>query len=253
MTPRPLDTLLAFKAIALTDDLSGTEKEIAGAIVDHYNRKTGRCDPSLGRIASLVRRDRRTVIRALHRIESERFVRKIRHGGRFNSNSYQPNWTRFHEVLTDWTECFHVKRQRLRVTTSSRHERQACHASDDTDVIQTFFKNLSKETYTRDRAAPLLGADQNKHSRKISGAASSADFAGAGVGTSSHDAAFSAAERRWMTATLSYGIGQFYLSQKVASNYLPLSRAAWESGSAAGNRERLTPHVRRCLKTYPAD
>ena len=44
----PSDSLLAHKAINLSDDLSGSEKRVAAAIIDHYNRKTGQCDPGLG-------------------------------------------------------------------------------------------------------------------------------------------------------------------------------------------------------------
>jgi hypothetical protein len=41
------DILFALiKHIALSDQLNGTEKQLAAFLVDSYNRKTGRCDPS---------------------------------------------------------------------------------------------------------------------------------------------------------------------------------------------------------------
>jgi|SRR6267142_1857860 hypothetical protein len=57
----PSASLLAHKAINLYDDLSGLEKRVAAANIDHYNRKTGQCDPSLGTIARLIDVSRRTV------------------------------------------------------------------------------------------------------------------------------------------------------------------------------------------------
>ena len=44
MRAGPSNTFIAFKAISLADDLSGTEKRVAAAIIDHFNRKTAQCD-----------------------------------------------------------------------------------------------------------------------------------------------------------------------------------------------------------------
>ena len=54
MLPQRLDTTLAHKAISLCAELSGTEKRVAAAIIDSFNRKTGQCDPGYGRIAHLL-------------------------------------------------------------------------------------------------------------------------------------------------------------------------------------------------------
>ena len=67
MLPRPLDTTIAHKAINLMPGLSGTDKQIAGAIIDHFNRKTAQCDPGLERIAWLVGVSRRQVISSVSR------------------------------------------------------------------------------------------------------------------------------------------------------------------------------------------
>ena len=61
MLPKKLDTTLALKAICLTDKLTGTEKRFAVALLDHFNRKTGRCDPSYETLAKLLGVNRRTV------------------------------------------------------------------------------------------------------------------------------------------------------------------------------------------------
>jgi len=65
MRTGPSDTLIAHKAINLSEELSGTEKRVAATIIDHFNRKTGQCDPALGSIAKLLGVSRRTVIRAI--------------------------------------------------------------------------------------------------------------------------------------------------------------------------------------------
>ena len=91
----PSDTLIAHKAISLCEDLSGSEKRIAAAIVDHFNRKTGQCDPGLARIASLVGVSERTVIRAVAGLSKKGYIRRLRHGGKFHRNQYEPDWERF--------------------------------------------------------------------------------------------------------------------------------------------------------------
>src|SRR5216684_2277831 len=65
MQTGPSDTFVAHKAISLAEDLTGTEKRVAATIIDHFNRKTGRCDPALGSIARLLGLGRRTIIRAV--------------------------------------------------------------------------------------------------------------------------------------------------------------------------------------------
>lgn len=57
--------LLAFKAIALSDKLNGTEKQVAAFLVDSFNRRTGQCDPSVETQAVLSTKSRRTIFRAL--------------------------------------------------------------------------------------------------------------------------------------------------------------------------------------------
>jgi AraC-like DNA-binding protein len=67
MTPQAPNTLIAHKAISLASELSNSEKRVAAAIIDHFNRRTGQCDPSLDCIAELIGMSRRTVMRATSR------------------------------------------------------------------------------------------------------------------------------------------------------------------------------------------
>src|ERR1700704_6921718 len=73
MPPQPNDILLAFKHIALSDQLNGAEKQFAAFLVDSYNRRTGRCDPSEETAAHLLRKHKRTIIRAGNRLCSLKF------------------------------------------------------------------------------------------------------------------------------------------------------------------------------------
>jgi DNA-binding MarR family transcriptional regulator len=98
MLPQRLDMLIAFKAISLTPDLSVTERRVASAIIDHFNKRTTQCDPSIDTLAALLGIDRRTVIRSVNRLVSLKYFRRIRHGGNFHRNFYEPNWKRFREV-----------------------------------------------------------------------------------------------------------------------------------------------------------
>jgi hypothetical protein len=81
MRIQPNDILLAFKAIALSEKLNGTEKQVGAFLVDSFNRRTGQCDPSVDTQAVLSTKSRRTMFRAIDRLVRLRFFRRIRHGG----------------------------------------------------------------------------------------------------------------------------------------------------------------------------
>src|SRR5882757_3873614 len=138
MTPQAPNTLLAHKAINLAAELSNSEKRVAGAIIDHFNRRTGQCDPSLDCIAELIGMSRRTVIRATDRLQNLGFIRRIRHGGHFHRNSYEPVWSRFLQVEADWKSRRSARRARLdapKLSSCSGHSR---HIDGDTTATQTF-------------------------------------------------------------------------------------------------------------------
>jgi hypothetical protein len=145
MLLQPLDITIAHKVINLTAELSGNEKRVAGAIIDSFNRKTAQCDPSLGRIARLLGINRRTVIRAVKKLETQRFIRKVRHGGKSHRNSYAPDWVRFREFEAAWSTRFKTARWNSDATKVSPIGCQSCHLGGDEGVTQTFLTNLSKE------------------------------------------------------------------------------------------------------------
>src|SRR5260370_30970774 len=147
MVAQSVNTLIAHKAINLAAELSNSEKRVAAAIIDHFNRRTGQCDPSLDCIAELIGMSRRTVIRATDRLQKLGFVRRIRHGGKFHRNSYEPVWSRFHQVEAEWNARRGARRTRLGARKVSPCLGQSRHLGSDKADPQTFPTNLLKETY----------------------------------------------------------------------------------------------------------
>lgn len=149
MTIRELDTLLAIKALLLAPDLLDTDRRVAAAIVEHFNRKTLRCDPSIGRIARLVEVSTRTVMRSMKRLEQRGLISRTRHGGYSNRNSYAPNWNKLSEIGRVWQTRFtdSARAQSRSGTDLSRMQRQPSHSTADAGVTQTCSRNLLNKTF----------------------------------------------------------------------------------------------------------
>ena len=98
------DILFACKALNIMPGLSANTRRVAGALIDHFNRKTGQCDPSIGRLARMLDIDPATVKRATAELcSAERgLFEKVSHGGLSHRASYLPNWARFREFVTNW-------------------------------------------------------------------------------------------------------------------------------------------------------
>jgi hypothetical protein len=127
-------------------ELTGTDKRIAAAILEHFNRKTGQCDPSLGRITRLIGVSRRTVIRSLSALVRAGIFYVVRHGGRSQRNSYGPAWLRFRELDALWRARFRGESSTLDGSKTSPETGQTCHVARDELGTQTFLTNQSKET-----------------------------------------------------------------------------------------------------------
>jgi predicted transcriptional regulator len=147
MAAQSVNTLIAHKAINLAAELSNSEKRVAGAIIDHFNRRTGQCDPSLDCIAELIGMSRRTVIRATDRLQKLGFIRRIRHGGKFHRNSYEPVWARFLQVEAEWSARRVARRTRFGTPKVSPYLGQSRHLGSDKADPQTFPSNPLCETY----------------------------------------------------------------------------------------------------------
>ena len=144
MRKRPLDTLLGFKALILVGGLNENDRRVGATLLEHFNRKTGRCDPSLGRIARLLEIDIRTVIRSVRHLEDAGLLRKHRHGGNLNRNQYEPIWLKLSELEAAWNARF---TEISPPSGQSPAQGQSCHLDSDSPVTQTYSnKNLPNET-----------------------------------------------------------------------------------------------------------
>jgi len=153
MLPQKFDTTIAHKIINLMPELTGTDKRIAATILEHFNRKTGQCDPGLDRIASLVGVSRRTAIRSVSRIGRTGVFRVVRHGGYSQRNSYEPVWSRFRELDAVWRVRFRAKSRCADHSKMSPKMCQTCHLAGDQHDTQTFLTNQSQETSSCESAS----------------------------------------------------------------------------------------------------
>ncbi len=201
MLPERLDITLAFKAIAASVDLTGTEKRVAIAIIDSFNRKTGQCDPSFNRISHLIGVSRRTSIRAVLRLEKLRFITKARHGGHSHRNSYEPNWKRFRELEARWSA--HKKTQHWKPDSSDLSPSmvsESCHVAGGPIGTQTLISNQSNETSAAASASESVQRSRRLEDSKEFGRKTRYKRADEVVTQSkngSREAALAAAERRW--------------------------------------------------------
>src|SRR5437763_517826 len=105
--PTTLHTLLACKVMALEPALSAAAKQVGAAIIEHYNRQDGRCDPGVERLSSLLDLDRSTILRSVAALHKADLIIKTRHGGRSQTNSYEPNWERLMALHQIWRDRLH--------------------------------------------------------------------------------------------------------------------------------------------------
>ncbi|MBZ9695507.1 hypothetical protein [Mesorhizobium sp. CO1-1-9] len=100
----PPDLYIAFKALAVAHGLSRNEARVAGALLAHFNIKSGQCDPSVSRLGTMLGIARSKVLKATSSLCSgaARLFDKQSHGGKSHRASYTPKWDRFAEIVVDW-------------------------------------------------------------------------------------------------------------------------------------------------------
>lgn len=70
------DVLFAHKALNIVPGLSEANRRVAGAIIDHFNKKTGQCDPGINRLCKLLRLNRASVIRSTDKLHKQGIIKK---------------------------------------------------------------------------------------------------------------------------------------------------------------------------------
>ncbi len=208
MSRQRLDILFGFKAFSLAPDLRLTEKRVGAGILDHYNMRTGQCDPSLDTLATLLGIHRRTVIRSVNGLVRSGYYRRIRHGGKFHRNFYEPVWQRFREVEAKWKRRRYEHSQRFSQPKLSPCKEQVEHLAGDHAVTQTCPTNISTETFqcapaTEDpkRQRSLNDIQQTTEKERSSPVAHhSSQVFPVKHKKRFRDVAYDAAERRWQQA-----------------------------------------------------
>lgn len=252
------DLTIAFKAIALTELPTG-HKRVAAAVLDHYNRATGRCDPSMESLGLLLQINVRTVVRAINRLVREKYYERDRHGGNFHCNQYTPVWETFRAIDADWARRRAMHRSRFDRTKLSPPPCQTSPLGGDSDVTQTCpINNHSYETSSRGLPSVGIGG-AGKNSREVAvstmGSITKPAQTPAGRLHVKHpkpgDAARDAAERRWnMDLSRRYsGHAELY-GRIVEAIDRPLSEAATSAElnfRGAGTKHILAELRRRDL------
>lgn len=218
------DVLFAHKALTLMAGLSDATKRVAGAIIDHFNKRTGQCDPSIERLATLLGIDRATVIRATEKLHEAGLIEKVSHGGKAHRAAYLPIWERFRAIVEDWDARMKTGnapgtiagKPAPKVAAVRRSQSQDCDVKGRSAATQTLRSNPSKKPIepepveTRRQEPPPkrpqkplqgLGSENKPPAQRafmlpISG----------GKGASHADAAKAAAERRWYAQL--HGLGE---------------------------------------------
>lgn len=141
------DILFAHKALNMVAGLSANARRVAGAIIDHFNRKTGQCDPSVERLAKLLGIDRATVLRATAELCGGKFglFQKSSHGGKFKTASYVPCWEIFRSIVSDWEAVMKGDKPVENVAQTPRRTSQNCDVSGRKTATQTNSINQSNK------------------------------------------------------------------------------------------------------------
>lgn len=75
---------------------------VASALIWHTNAETGRCDPSISRLAKETDLSERQVYRAINELETAKLMQRIRHAGHAYCNAYNLRWDELRERYQKW-------------------------------------------------------------------------------------------------------------------------------------------------------
>lgn len=217
------DILFAHKALTLMAGLTDATKRVAGAIIDHYNKRTGQCDPGIDRLSTLLGINRATVIRATEALNELGLIKKTSHGGKSHRASYLPNWEEFHAVVSDWdarmktgkAPSIVAKNDQSNVASVRRSRSQGCDVKGRRDATQTLRRNPSNKPIEPEQVETPVSRPSEPQTRRTSnglwkGNKPEAQRAmllpiNGGQSVSHSQAAKSAAERRWYAQVHSLG------------------------------------------------
>ncbi|WP_242219420.1 hypothetical protein [Shinella zoogloeoides] len=225
------DVLFAHKALNLMPGITDATRRVAGAIIDHFNKLHGQCDPGVERISRMLDIDRATVIRATDKLHELGLVTKVSHGGKAHRAAYLPNWERFRTIVEEWdarmktgdapdTQCHSTgtvaKQSAVKVASVRRSRSQGCDVKGRRDATQTLRRNPSNKPIEGERAEnppekPPACHSPSAQNGLLKGRKPPAQRAmllpiSGGKSPSYADAARAAAERRWYMQVHDLGV-----------------------------------------------
>lgn len=140
------DVMFAHMALHLATGLSPSARRVGAAIIEHYNKKTGQCDPSIERLARMLGIDRATVMRATGELcEADGLFERVTHGGRSHRTAYLPRWDRLNAIVDDWDLRMKDGSSPRKVAELRRSRLQDCDVEGRKNATQTDRRNRQKE------------------------------------------------------------------------------------------------------------
>jgi len=140
------DTMFAHMALHFAVGLSLSARRVGSAIIEHYNKKTGQCDPSIERLARMLGIDRATVMRATGELcEVDGLFERVTHGGRSHRTAYLPRWDRLNMIVDDWDLRMKDGSPPRKVAELRRSRSQECDVEGRKIATQTDRRNRQKE------------------------------------------------------------------------------------------------------------
>ena len=205
--------------------LTDATKRVAGAIIDHFNKSTGQCDPGIDRLSTMLGINRATVIRATEMLDELGLIEKASHGGKMHRASYRPNWERFQAIVADWDARMkngdapakaEAADDAANVAGMRRSRSQGCDVKGRKDATQTLRRNPSNKPIETEQvetqgakpppAPPQKPSDGLWKGNKPVAQRSMLLPINGGRNVSHAEAARSAAERRWYSQV--HGLGE---------------------------------------------
>jgi hypothetical protein len=86
----------------LDEGLTCSAQNVLLALIWHCNAKTGRCDPSVSRLACETGQSKRQVYRAIKELEAAQLIVRIRHAGGAFCNAYAVQWAELRNRYQQW-------------------------------------------------------------------------------------------------------------------------------------------------------
>lgn len=155
--------LIAHKAIGLAPRLTGDTRRVAAAIIDHFNHRTGRCDPSGQRLADLLQISLRMVRKAVKELchGDDRIFDKSAHGGHAHCDRFVPRWDYLHAVVEAWDRRMRTGGKTPPTVNNRAPSRcTTVHSDGEQPCTQTSRKYQSKEPVAVSTSAPPSQPDR---------------------------------------------------------------------------------------------